>query len=489
MISRTPRKSDRTVGLADSAPLKLHAANSKVGSLARLPMRGRTYKCGKETVAQLELLHNIPAPYRVHLFNCLSRSLEARGDSLHVHFFGANNPDRPASWQRSLEDARFSYKVWDGYPIRVRGTTLWLNPSLVWNLARRRPDVLLHGGVWDSVTSLLAVMLARPRRRIAWMEFNVDIPGRSSGVVGRAKRALLLRSNHLLVPGRKGLRYLEQYMGDELLSRAVVLPNVVDESRFSTQISKEDRARARAAVGAETLSGSDRLLLWPARLIGHKGILEFLQHVDRTALDGLAIRIIGEGPLRREVLHAIEDRGLAGQVSLVDGYVDYRQMPAIYRASDALLLPSLHDPNPLSVVEALHSGLPMLLSNRVGNFEEALAEGQNGFGFDPLDGNQVRTALRRFRDASAEELRAMGERSAEIGATAWSSQACVDRAVEAMLGPVTATGAAEHDASRSKGVAVETYRPEPRPLSRRAGSPRMDSQEPVEREANTLKNS
>ena len=385
-------------------------------------------------MARFEVLHNIPAPYRVHLFNCLAEAVEARGHTLHVHFFGSNNPDRPESWKRSLNEAKFSHQVWDGYGIRVRGSTLWLNPRLVLHVMRRPPDVLLHGGIWDSFTSLLAVLLARPSTRVAWLEFNVDIPGRSGGVSGAVKRFLLRRADHLLVPGQKGLMFLERYMGDELRRRAIVMPNIVDESRFRTPIDAQDLAKARQVLGLGPADEGKLVLIWPARLIGHKGVLEFLRHVDRAALEGYSIRIIGEGPLREEILAEIARRDLGSSVSLVGGYIDYQLMPAVYRAGDALLLPSLHDPNPLSTVEALHSGMPLLISDRVGNFKEALEEGVNGFGLDPADGASVRSALARFRALPAEARARMGARSAEIGSSAWGSRNCIERAVEGILG-------------------------------------------------------
>ncbi|MFM2163729.1 MAG: hypothetical protein RL325_166, partial [Planctomycetota bacterium] len=371
--------------------------------------------------------------YRVHLFNCLAEALERRGYELHVHFFGANNPDRPASWKRSLDDARFSHQVWDGYAIRVRGSTLWLNPRLVLHVARRSPDILLHGGIWDSFTSLLSVLLARPRKRVSWLEFNVDIPGRSRGISGRVKRWLLQRSNRLLVPGSKGLHYLERYMGDDLLKRAIVMPNIVDETRFRTPVTQEEIRKAREALGLHGEPGRELVLIWPARLIGHKGILEFLRHVDKETLAGYAIRIIGEGPLRAEILEEIARRDLGGNIELVGGYIDYTLMPAVYRAGDALLLPSLHDPNPLSIVEALHSGMPLLVSDRIGNFSEAMVHGENGYGFDPMDGDAVRDALASFRALSPEDRARMGARSADLASTAWCSRACVERAVEGML--------------------------------------------------------
>lgn len=391
-------------------------------------------------MARFEVLHNIPAPYRVHLFNCLGDALKPHGVSLYVHFFGSNNSDRPDSWKRSLNEARFSHKVWDGYGVRFRGNTLWLNPQLILHVMRNPPDFLLHGGVWDSFTSLLTLLLARPQRRVVWIEFNVDIPGRSSGISGSLKRFLLRRADSLLVPGHKALLFLERYMGEELRHRAIVMPNIVDESRFRETIGSEQLLKAREALNLGPSDGNgvtkgtgNLVLIWPARLIGHKGILEFLSHVDKDTLAGYSIRIIGEGPLRAQILAEIERRGLAEHISLVSGYIDYTLMPSVYRSGQALLLPSLHDPNPLSTVEALHSGMPLLLSDRVGNFHEALESGVNGYGFDPTNGHAVREALIRFRALSPEQRAQMGARSAEIGGAAWGSQKCIERVVRAIL--------------------------------------------------------
>ena len=387
----------------------------------------------RNDMARFEVLHNIPAPYRVHLFNCLADALAARGHVLHVHFFGSNNPDRPESWKRSLGDARFSHQIWDGYGIRIRGNTLWLNPRLILHVMRNPPAFLLHGGIWDSFTSLFAVLLTRPKRRIAWIEFNVDIPGRSQGIAGACKRFLLRRCDTLLVPGQKGLMFLERFMGSELLRKTIVMPNIVDETRFRDRLPASELEKAREALDLARDPNDTLVLIWPARLIGHKGVLEFLRHVDKRVLEGYAIRIIGEGPLRGEILAEIERRELTNHVKLVGKYIDYTLMPAVYQVGDALLLPSLHDPNPLSTVEALHSGMPLLLSDRVGNYKEALEAGVNGFGFDPADGAAVREALLKFRALSAEDRAHQGARSAEIGAAAWGSRACIERAVEGML--------------------------------------------------------
>jgi len=64
------------------------------------------------------------------------------------------------------------------------------------------------------------------------------------------------------------------------------------------------------------------------------------------------------------------------------GEVSRHEIAELYALADCMLLPSIADPNPLAVVEALWSGLPLLLSSHVGNHPEAVKSGLNGYVFD-----------------------------------------------------------------------------------------------------------
>jgi len=383
---------------------------------------------------RFEILHNIPAPYRIHLFNCLSDLLRKKGYTLHIHFFAPNNPDRPDSWRKSLDDANFSYRIWDGYSFQFRGGLLLrLNPGLVWHLMSSPPKILVHGGIWDSLTSLLALILARPEKRVGWLEFNEDIPGRSGPLSRGLKRWLLKRCECLLVPGQKSLSFLDRYIGPELKQRTVILPNIVSEMNFRSMIEPEIITRTRKFLKLDLAEANDIVLIWPARLNPEKGILEFIGHINRELLNGYSIRILGEGPLREKIEEKIFEKHLNCHVKLITEYLDYELMPAVYSIGNALLLPSLRDPNPLSVVEALHSGLPLLLSHKVGNFKEALVNKENGFGFDPYDGEEIRESLKRFKSLTAKERLRMGERSSQIASTLWDSRICIESAVAGIL--------------------------------------------------------
>lgn len=383
--------------------------------------------------ASFVVVHSITSPYRVHLFNVLHEELEARALGLHVHFMRRRPAHRPQTWQARSRDLTFPHTFWRDIGPTVKGKTWHLNPGLVAHLARRWSDYLLVGGPWSSVTGMLVTATARRRVAIGWVEGNTRTPGRLTGPVGWFKRALLRQLDLLAVPGAEGRRFAALLAGGGRAVSTVSLPNIVDETRF--RAARPD-AGARAALRRELgVSDGHRLALWPARLIPDKGVLELVGELDAGDLEGWTIVVLGDGPLRDPVRARLAERGLGERIRLAEP-VAYDRMPAIYQASDLFMLPSFRDSNPLAVVEAMHAGLPLLLSERVGNLPEALRAGENGWALDPANPASVRAAVRAAFSAAPERLKAMGARSRQIAAEQWGSRTAVRRFLHDVMGPV-----------------------------------------------------
>ncbi len=81
-------------------------------------------------------------------------------------------------------------------------------------------------------------------------------------------------------------------------------------------------------------------------------------------------------------------------------------------AADVFALLSRHEPWGVVVNEAAASGLPLLLSDRVGAAPDLLRDGENGFLVPVDDAPAAAEALRKLGDA--ELRRRLGARSAEI---------------------------------------------------------------------------
>ena len=252
-------------------------------------------------------------------------------------------------------------------------------------------------------------------------------------------------------PGIEGEKYVQLARREVVPpQRFLRLPNIVDEAAF---LRRDDTIDAgRRWLSERGLDVNRPTVVWPARLRGAKGILPFLDRWAEVRPPGWQVLLLGQGELRAEVLASIERLRLGESVRLFD-YIDHRQMPAIYAVSTLFLLPSLHDPNPLSVVEAMHSGLPLLISSRLGNYPEALAPGENGWGFDPDKPADVADAIRSATSSSEGRRREMGVASARIAARYWSSREATQRFVSGLLDLV-----ASGPEGRGRGTVVSSNR-------------------------------
>src|SRR5947209_12533265 len=157
-----------------------------------------------------------------------------------------------------------------------------------------------------------------------------------------------------------------------------------------------------------------KVLLIVARLVEEKGLLPFLEGIGKLSRENqskLAVRIAGSGRLRKPLEHSIARQSV--DVRLI-GQKTASELAELYAQADGFGLPSLSDPNPISVIEAMWAGLPLLLSSRVGNYPECLDQENNGFLFDPLIPDSIAEAVSRWLELSDEQIGKFSDASSQI---------------------------------------------------------------------------
>jgi glycosyltransferase involved in cell wall biosynthesis len=225
------------------------------------------------------------------------------------------------------------------------------------------------------------------------------------------------------VPGRIAAETLRNEWGldDKPL---VPLPNLINEELFGVRVT-ELRARRSALRRSFGLSNAEFAILWPTRLHERtKGIMNFLRAVEGTLDSRVKILIAGEGPDRHRLESWLAASSMSGVTLL--GWQSEERMLELYASCDLLLLPSLRDPNPLSVIEGLWAGLPLLISDRCGNWPEAVEQGVNGWVVDPMSQTQVRRTFEEILRLTPEQLAGAGSASARIARNKFSTPANVE---------------------------------------------------------------
>lgn len=156
--------------------------------------------------------------------------------------------------------------------------------------------------------------------------------------------------------------------------------------------------------------------LFMGRLGQRKGVYDILESARQIHANNVEISLYGDG--EADAIQAkVSQTGLSGKVT-VYGWIDGHQKDEAFRRADVLLLPSYHEGLPISVLEAMAYGLPVVATD-VGGVSEAVQDGVNGYLIQP--GECAQLAERIDRLATYPELRLhMGKSGYELAAGKFS---------------------------------------------------------------------
>ncbi|MDO8566266.1 MAG: glycosyltransferase [Candidatus Moranbacteria bacterium] len=134
----------------------------------------------------------------------------------------------------------------------------------------------------------------------------------------------------------------------------------------------------------EGKSFSPVIFLSTSRLTPRKGIhslIEAFALVIKYAKVPVELHLIGEGEQKEPLEARVKELGIENQVKFF-GRVEHRLLPQFYQKAHVFVLPSKNEGMSNSALEALASGLPLVVSG-TGGMQELVTEGKNGFFIDP----------------------------------------------------------------------------------------------------------
>ncbi|MFD1114350.1 glycosyltransferase family 4 protein [Sphaerisporangium aureirubrum] len=141
-------------------------------------------------------------------------------------------------------------------------------------------------------------------------------------------------------------------------------------------LSRIPNAAVPFAGGPSPLTG--KTVLAAGRLTKVKGFDLLIKAWEQVAAahPGWTLRIVGAGPQLERLQAAIEERGLTGSVQLPGPSSD---MGAEFDAASVLVLSSRHEGFPMTILEALGKGVPVVSFDCPHGPREILTDGHDGF--------------------------------------------------------------------------------------------------------------
>ncbi len=273
-----------------------------------------------------------------------------------------------------------------------------ISPHLLSELKPSRYDaVLVYGwGDWFSRSALLACILNRVPFFVTGDATPIFPEEPLRGAVKHLMLAWLLRRAGacLYVGALQRVFYERLGVPDE---RLFFHPWTVDNDRFfeaaTTDPSRKNKLRADLGLPPDI-----PLVAFCGKFIKRKRPLDLLEAMAKLQRKGLECGavFIGEGELR-PLLDSMVTR-LELQDIYFPGFVNQSRLPQMLAACDVLVLPSEKDPRATVVAEAMASGLPAVISHRVGlwGFSDIVVEEKTGLVFRCGDTDGLASALERL---------------------------------------------------------------------------------------------
>lgn len=156
-----------------------------------------------------------------------------------------------------------------------------------------------------------------------------------------------------------------------------VLRNCVDSKLFKRSVTDDEKKEIRSNYG---IKDNEFVLLFTGRLTAEKGVKELISAMQLIKNENVKLLIVGSSvnalkvktTFEQELEQMIEN---IKEKVIFTGFVNYDEIYKMYAIADIAVLPSIwDDPAPLTIIEALVSGLP-IITTRSGGIPEYATDG------------------------------------------------------------------------------------------------------------------
>jgi len=254
---------------------------------------------------------------------------------------------------------------------------------------RKRPFVVsLHGGVFDVPREELGSMIKPIENKPEW--------GRVFGALFGSRR-VLQDADFVICVGRSEMEKARKELDHD---RIAYLPNGVDCAKFATGDGPGFRARHGVPVQAF-------LVLNLSRIDAQKNQLLLLEAFVRLRRSRPEAHLLCIGPETQpayadKLREFIRANDLGAVVRLFPGLRnDDPDLVNAFHACDAFVLPSMHEPFGIVVLEAWSAGRPVIAS-RVGGLQALIRDGETGWFVDPATHDTVADLAAKLERLAAE---------------------------------------------------------------------------------------
>ena len=324
----------------------------------------------------------------------------------------------PVKWDTPVLDG-YKYKFLKNRALKpglYSGFWGVVNPSILTELKQLPKNSIIVSNAWNPFSNLYTILCSKILGHKTCLRAEPPLVhefGRS-GMMTAIRKLLLGRLlfrfvDVFLYIGTQNKKFYEYFGVDT--SKLYFSPYSVNNVFFTEQASillprkLELRRKLNIPEG-------NRVVLYSGKLIPKKRPLDLLL-VFKRILDhkNYSLVFMGDGELRSDLEKVMRDHDIGN--TIITGFINQSKISEYYAMADIFVMCSdVGETWGLSTNEAMNFGLPLIISDRTGNYEDLVD--QNGYVIKCGDLEDFTDKLEKLLTETKEELAIKGNRSREL---------------------------------------------------------------------------
>lgn len=320
----------------------------------------------RPTKPKLVFISDLATPQQIKFCNALQSYMDAE-----FWFYEAAERTRGSFWTIELgKHCKVVDDVWFRRPGPLEYR--YFAPKLGADLAAVNPDIVMVGG------------FSRPGNYLAyrWAKRN----GKKSIVFterSRDRQGSLRKRGWLWI----FLRWLYRDIDMVMVSAEDIVPQFRDEFRFGDRVVAGRYAADLDAYFSHPVREQKAAYtyLYPNRMTGiynPLGVLDIFAAIQRRH-PGSRLLMNAAGELGGQVRMRVLELGLSEAVEFLTDIPSWERLPEAYARSDVMLLPARFSNGNFTILEAMASGMGIVISDQVLGIGTMIEDGHNGFRCKP----------------------------------------------------------------------------------------------------------
>lgn len=328
---------------------------------------------------------NHPAPYKVRLFNELSKHFD-----LTVIF------ERDSANNRTIEF--YSETKYDFKTVSIKGVKLGdeniLSNAIKNHLKTNKYDLVVMNG-YSTFAEMEAIKYLKKNNIKYCLYINGGIKKEKESKIRRnIKTKYISGANFYISPDQRSNTYLKHYGAYTDKIYNYTYSTIYKDEILLKRLSQDEIDNLKNKYNIN----SNEIYVSCGQLIPRKNFVELVQSWPED--EQKMLLIIGEGPQHKKLENLIQKRSVKN-IKLM-GYLNRKQQFEIYRFSKAFIFPSNEDIYGHVVNEAMSQGLPVISTKNVNSSLKLINDENNGFLINEVSKASINNALKKIDQCTFE---------------------------------------------------------------------------------------